>query len=148
MSLICFVVKGVEVSLDPENLSAIGDNLNEELLDLPKQFAKVSQYLAYMNAERDRLKVAWEYAKARRYSQLKTGGYEQLYNRKPTEEALSYALDEDTEILNLRKSWINAGQTAEELYGLRTSLQIKLDTVKEISFHVRLEKRAAMEASI
>ena len=141
-----FLVDGAEVRVEPEKMVAIGESLHTELMTVSKDFVRVGRYLAHMNSRRDLLKADYDSAKGKKYAEFRSGGYEALYAKKPTEEGLTHALNEDTDLLQLRKSLIEAGRVADELYALRTGLNMKMDVLREVSSHLRMEMKVAKEA--
>jgi hypothetical protein len=136
---ISFTFEGETVELDPDALTSIGEKLLPELTSVSRDFVRVGRYLAHMNAVREKTKTDYEAKRGRRYAELKSGAFETLYLRKPTEDALVHCLNEDPSIMKARDVNIEAARVAEELYALRTGLQMKLDVLREISMHVRLD---------
>lgn len=145
MKKITFKVDGEEISLDGEALTATSDNFQEELFKTPQDYLRVGSYLAKVNLMKNDSKLRYEAERGRMYNEYKSGSYEALYFKKPTEEGLTQALNEIDSLNDIRKEINKLSSLSDELYNLRCSIQMKYDSVCEVCKHIRYTKASIQQ---
>jgi len=143
--LIEFTVGNEKVSFDPDVLIAISDDMHKELTGTPSDIAKISRWIANIKHRRDAKKDEYDAHWGRRYHELKAGAYKNLYALNPTELGLESALSDDNRVIALKKELGEVQETLDTLYGLQTALSAKMESLKELGSHFRLNARMAME---
>lgn len=142
MKDIKFKVFGEDITISPQKmLENAGNSLFVNIQQVYKDFMYVGQLHAKMVSERDTLRITMEAIEGKRYNELKVGGYQALYGTKSTEDALSRTLCEDANVIKARKDHIRACMITGELGVLKRSLEMRMEALKEISDHSKIDKR-------
>lgn len=141
LSKIDFLFEGKAVSIDADTYLTFESDMNLTLNLLPKRYYEVGAYIAHFKHAKEEEDIAYNAYWSRRYHELKSGAYEQLYQKKPTEQALEYALKEDKTVQAHLRNIATFQKLIDQLYALLNALEMKMDSVKEIGSHIRSDKR-------
>lgn len=139
--MIEFEVDGEKFTVDEEELIKTGDDLQKELFKIPADFLQIGMYLSKVNRLKSDLKLQYEAEYGRTYNEYKAGTYEALYFKKATEEGLVQALNEVDSLNDIKKQINNVSKISDQLYALKSALQMKYDSVIEVCRHIRQEKK-------
>ena len=138
---IVFDYKGTLIIINADEWVRIEEDMMVALNTITTRYIEASGYLAYAKMVLEKATKAYNTYYGVRYHQLKASAYEQLYQRKPTEQSLEYALDEDPTCIRHQQTIADHQMVVDQLYGLIHALDMKLDTLKEIGSHVRQQLR-------
>jgi HSP90 family molecular chaperone len=139
--MIEFDFNGQRIQLDPDAIVKVEDNLNDALQGIASRYIEASKYLAHFKKLKELEDVEYNRYWSQRYHQLKTGAYEQLYQRKPTEQSLEYALSEDARCVQFKQRLAEHQSLVDQLFGLIHALDMKLEVLKEMGSHIRQQLR-------
>jgi len=131
----------INVTIDVDNMIHISDDMSVDLHKLPMDYFKVTQYIAKLRKEKETTVAEYNRIWGVRYRELKGGGYEQQYGAKPTENGIELALYSDPLIIANKDKQIKLQSVIDTLFGIKDSLSYKMDSMREIGSHIRVDKR-------
>jgi hypothetical protein len=136
-----FMFEGKLVSIDANTYIKVEENLNTALHTIAERYYEVANYIAHFKHAKEEEDISYNAYWSRRYHELKASAYEQLYMKKPSEQALEYALAEDKTVQAHKRNLANFQKIIDQLYALANAVEMKMDVLKELGSHIRSDKR-------